>query len=141
MRLGEHELGGVELKAPGLPDRPEPEATYLDTRLEPLEIVAVTEFRREPLTRVAFRRGDADADGQLTVLDARTILDLLFERSMPLVCAQAADANDNGRISIVDAIVAIGALFGRDPLPSPFPACGTDPTQPALGCDSYNPCE
>ena len=56
---------------------------------------------------------------------------------MPL-CLDAADANDDGAVNIADAVSILGHLFGgEEPLPDPFLACGPDPTDDSLTCDTF----
>jgi hypothetical protein len=135
VRVDDREVWGLELRAPELPGRPEPQAAYLNALLEPLAAVAVSNFRREPLTRALFQRGDADADGRLTLIDAIRILDFLFHDAPSLACNKAGDTNDDGKLSIADTITLVGVLFGDDSLPAPFPGCGEDPTADRLTCE------
>ena len=89
---------------------------------------------------VRFVRGDVNADGSHNIADAVAALGYLFGGgSVP--CLEAADANDDGALNIADPITLLQYLFaGGDPPPSPFEACGTDDTPPALGCDAFEPC-
>ena len=86
-----------------------------------------------------FSRGDSNLDGQLQLSDAVFTLGFLFLGSpSALDCEDAADANDDGAINLSDAVSGLGYLFlGNAPPPAPFPACGEDPTDDALGCASY----
>jgi hypothetical protein len=89
-----------------------------------------------------FVRGDVDQSSRLDVSDAVGILRFLFagERSA-VTCDDAADADDSGVLDTSDAVYLLGALF-RAGLPpaAPFPDCGEDATQDALGCDAYEVC-
>ena len=90
---------------------------------------------------VLFVRGDANADGQIDIADAITILDYLFGGGHVPACRDAGDGNDDGTVDIGDAITVLGHLFGgAGSLPEPFGACGTDPTDDTMDCSSYPPC-
>ncbi len=87
-----------------------------------------------------FVRGDANSEGVIDVSDAVTVIRHLFA-GRTLSCHDAADVNDDGEIDIADGVAALGFLFGTaDPLPAPFPGCGTDDTEDGLTCEIYAPC-
>ena len=90
------------------------------------------------LSRPEFRRGDADASGQLELNDGIYLLNYVFLRGAAPRCLDAADADDNGRISIVDSITLFNFLFlGREAPPAPGPTlCAPDPTPDGLDCAS-----
>jgi len=94
-----------------------------------------------------FRRGDANADGEIDIGDAITILGFLFGSEAPpkenvAQCLDAADANDSGAVDIADAITTLSHLFAHTgPLPQPFGECGIDPTSDDLDCLGFPPCE
>lgn len=78
-----------------------------------------------------FRRGDVNGDGKIDLSDPVSILMAVLLQGPPLMCPIAADANDDGKLDLADAISLLGFLFqneGANPLPAPFPGCGTDPT-------------
>jgi hypothetical protein len=80
-----------------------------------------------------FRRGDANADGNLNLTDAVVTVGFLFLGTPPsLPCPDAADANDSGDLNLTDAVVGLGFLFLGNPpsLPPPGRQCGPDPTNP-----------
>ena len=108
--------------------------------------VAFCDVSAGPLeTATPFRRGEANADGQLDLSDAVAILSHLFTGGAAPTCEKAADANGDGRLDISDAVTVLSYLFlGGDPLPAPGPeACGSEPAESAspLGCDFYAPCQ
>ena len=88
-----------------------------------------------------FLRGDVDGSGRIAVSDAIRILAHLFQGDGAAVpCADAADTNDSGLIELADASQLLSGLFLGGPAPAaPFPACGEDPTEDALGCDQACP--
>jgi hypothetical protein len=91
---------------------------------------------------VLFRRGDANADGEVDIADAMFTLSWLFAEGVDPSCLDAADSNDDGEIDIADAIKTLGHLFaGEGDLPDPFGACGPDATEDELECASYSACE
>ncbi len=92
--------------------------------------------------RIPFVRGDAQADSVLNIADAITVLDYLFGGGPPLQCADAGDTNDDGRLDLSDAVALLRHLFGHaGPLRPPSGACGLDPTDDAVDCLLYAPCE
>ena len=88
-----------------------------------------------------FLRGDVDGSGRLAVSDAIRILAHLFQGDGSAVpCEDAADPDDSGAIDLADAIHLLSGLFLGGPAPAaPFPACGADPTEDALGCGEACP--
>lgn len=90
-----------------------------------------------------FDRGDADASGAVDVSDAVWILRYLFLGDpAKLLCEKSADADDGGSIEMADAVWILRYLFlGDATIPAPRSACGFDPTEDALGCESFQPCE
>lgn len=89
-----------------------------------------------------FRRGDGDANGVVNITDGIYVLNFLFLGGPPPPCRDAADADDNGAVNITDGIYILNFLFlGGPPPPSPGQTdCGIDPTQPNLGCETYESC-
>lgn len=90
------------------------------------------------LSRPEFRRGDADASGQLELNDGIYLLNYVFLRGAVPRCLDAADTDDDGRITIVDSIAVFNFLFlGREAPPAPGPTlCAPDPTPDGLDCAS-----
>jgi PKD repeat protein len=91
-----------------------------------------------------FHRGDSDDNGQLQLTDAVRILGFLFLGGTPPPCLDAADTDDNGQLQLTDAVRILGYLFlgGAAPPPPgpPTGACGLDPGEAHLGCQSYTQC-
>ncbi|MFN0060038.1 MAG: PQQ-dependent sugar dehydrogenase [Planctomycetota bacterium] len=91
----------------------------------------------------SFRRGDCNGDAQLNLADAIFLLSRIFSGGATGSCDDACDGNDDGAINIADVIRILGAFFGDIvvPLPSPYPACGIDPTAvDGLGCAAAAGC-
>jgi hypothetical protein len=84
----------------------------------------------------AFLRGDANADGKITIVDPVATLTFLFLGGAPLACEDGADANDDGVLTLTDAITTLSYLFlGGAVIKAPgtkFP--WFDPTTDGLGC-------
>ena len=91
---------------------------------------------------VHFRRGDVNADGQLTLTDPVVLLEHLF-RSGDLPCRDAGDWNDDGKLDLGDAVNALSFLFlGGVPAPEkPGEACGADYTLDELDCAEFPVCD
>jgi hypothetical protein len=89
-----------------------------------------------------FVRSDVDQSSRLDVSDAVAVLRFLFAGERDLVgCEDAADSDDSGVLDASDAVFLLGALFRGGPAPAaPFPDCGEDPTDDALGCEAYEVC-
>jgi formylglycine-generating enzyme required for sulfatase activity len=94
------------------------------------------------VSELAFIRGDASADGFLTITDPLAVLNRLFiARASSILCMDAADANDDGTINLSDPVFLLGHLFlGSAPPPRPYPQCGVDGTFDAIDCGRYSPC-
>ena len=89
-----------------------------------------------------FRRGDANASGDVDIADAIFMLSHLFAHGPAPTCEDSGDANDDGELNIADAVKILAHLFASaGPLPEPFGSCGIDPTNDELGCTSFSPCE
>ena len=86
-----------------------------------------------------FRRGDADSNGSVNVTDAIFTLNSLFLGGPAPGCPDAADADDDGALQVTDAIYLLNGMFLGGPQP-PAPgaaACGSDPSEDALGSCRY----
>ncbi|MBN1419445.1 MAG: hypothetical protein JXP34_11755, partial [Planctomycetes bacterium] len=85
---------------------------------------------------VLFRRGDANADGEVNIADPVRLLAYLYAFGDPPSCADAADADDTGRLDLADPIYLLNFLFAGGPEP-PIPGPrvdGFDPTEDELRC-------
>ena len=98
-------------------------------------------LRGNPRPGSVFRRGDADADGQVQINDAVQVLSRLFLGGDALLCEDAADADDSGTLSLDDPIRLLSWLFlADDPPPAPGPTtCGPDVGADALTCAAACP--
>lgn len=79
---------------------------------------------------VLFKRGDANADGEVNLSDPVALLGFLFLGADGAPCFDAADGDDSGDLSLTDAIYVLLWLFmgGAEP-PAPGPQeCGVDST-------------
>ncbi|MEM7165056.1 MAG: dockerin type I repeat-containing protein [Planctomycetota bacterium] len=82
-----------------------------------------------------FRRGDCNADGGINLADAIFFLNTLFTTPAPTAsCSDACDCNDDGDLNLADAVRLLNGLFAAQPLPGPYPECGSDATSDAVGC-------
>ena len=102
--------------------------------------ISVRPAEVEPEER--FKRGDTDGNGALQLTDGIRILNTLFMGAAMPVCLDAADTDDNGVVQLTDGIVIFQFLFvgGTVPAdPGPF-ACGGDPTDDAIDCETYDGC-
>jgi murein DD-endopeptidase MepM/ murein hydrolase activator NlpD len=90
-----------------------------------------------------FRRGDANADGEVDIADATSLLSCLFLGGRCPSCPDAADGNDDGDLDLSDAVRGLSWLFlGGESPPAPGPLdCGLDPTPDRLADCSYPGCE
>jgi hypothetical protein len=96
----------------------------------------------EPSLEAAFRRGNINGDASLDIADAVTLLSYLFAGGKPPACRDAADANDDGSVNIADAVAILAYYFaGAGDLAPPFGTCGVDPTDDAIDCEAFTPCE
>ncbi|MFQ5654442.1 MAG: dockerin type I domain-containing protein, partial [Planctomycetota bacterium] len=91
-----------------------------------------------------FIRGDANADGVVSLGDAITILNYALGHGTLLNCDDAGDANDDGTVNLADFYYLWNALFvpGSPPPPPPYPDCGYDPTGDGKRCEEdLNDCQ
>lgn len=134
------EVHGIELAAPEPARGHVASAAYLSADLAVAATVEVEAHQGFLLTSTRFWRGDANADGNLSVVDALLVLEYVF-RGGALACRKAADGNDDGRINIVDPVHIVRFLFGGGAaLPAPFFDCGVDPTADSLSRDTEPAC-
>jgi hypothetical protein len=109
----------------------------------PFDIVVVRTSDAPPRPS-EFRRGDADASGEINLTDPIFTLGALFLGTEEPSCADAADVNNDGAVDIADAVASLVFQFlGGFAIPPPGPFdCGGDPALPAddLGCAEYAPC-
>ncbi len=104
------------------------------------DFLASTPIDGEPVG--VFRRGDADAGGDVIITDAIFILNFLFLGGAAPGCSDAADADDSGDLSITDGVFLLNFLFlGGAPIPPPAADCGVDPSADGLGCETPHDCE
>lgn len=144
----------VEARGGELPDN-EPALLYFRDDLipaaatEPVPVavsregVEVTPSTRDKEVTLAgrFLRGDANADGSVSMSDAIYTLMGLFVGGFWYRCEKSGDANDDGVLDVSDAIVTLYYLFlGTTTIPAPLGACGLDPTVDLLDCEEFPPC-
>ena len=122
------------------------EGRYLDADLQVIATRSLKFYERTQVNgggpRVfPFSRGDPNVDGSIDASDALMLMRYLFLGAEPPECEKSADANDDGRVNITDAVrVLLHAFSGAGPLPTPFGACGQDPTSDVLSCVSFRAC-
>ena len=85
-----------------------------------------------------FLRGDANADGDIDIGDAISLLQFAFVGGPEPYCLDAADGNDDGKINLADVVAIFAYLFGEPPLSATISGrCSTDRTEDILDCRSY----
>jgi len=99
-------------------------------------------FTEGPGLGPRFKRGDVNADAQLTIADPIFLLNYQFASGSQPPCLDAGDIDDSGDYTIGDAISLLNYQFASgNPPPAPGPlACGTDPTGDLLDCKAFEPC-
>lgn len=94
-----------------------------------------------PGVALEFRRGDCNADSSFNLADVVALLNEIFGISVSATCHDACDANDDGNLDVSDPVRMLDNLFASGPaLPAPFPGCGSDNTNDAVGCMTYGLC-
>ena len=85
-----------------------------------------------------FRRGDFDGSGAVDLTVPILNLTFQFLGTVDVLCEDAADTDDSGVVDLTDPIQNLTFQFlGTFQIPAPGAcACGEDPTDDALGCDS-----
>lgn len=97
-------------------------------------------------SRIAFRRGDANDDGQLGISDSLWLFGALFLGGDLPACREAGDANNDGSLDITDGIFVLSYLFlgGQAPPAPGGEACGMDSDAVGgpgdQGCEAYTSC-
>jgi hypothetical protein len=139
----EKPVGVVELSAPEPTHDVQVAARYLSADFEVLAEPAVSSFQKElraESEEARFSRGDVNSDGDVDVADVIRLLEYVFQKGVSPGCVKAADANDDGRTNLVDAIDLLTTLFQRgDQIREPR-ACGVDPTEDSLRCETHAAC-
>jgi hypothetical protein len=87
-----------------------------------------------------FIRGDANADGAVTIADPIFLLSYLFSTGGGPACFDAADPNDDSGIDLSDVICQLMHLFGGQTFDPPLGVCGSDATSDGLDCQSAPSC-
>ena len=91
-----------------------------------------------PEPALQFLRGDANADGDIDIGDAISLLQFAFVGGPEPRCLDAANGNDDGKINPADAVAIFAYLFGEPPLSATISGrCSTDRTEDILDCRSY----
>ncbi len=91
----------------------------------------------------AFRRGDVNNDGRISLADPLRLARYLSEAAPSPDCEAAADIDADGQIGLTDVISLLRHLFeGRESLTAPFPGCGLPPVAlPKLPCEGSPVCD
>ena len=123
------------------------EADFLTTTVRQIgaAITALQEGHgkgRGAVSKKLFLRGDSNADGKRNITDAVLTLQLLFGGEAAPSCTKSADSNDDSKLNLTDVVYLLNFFFSGGPSPGdPFEACGIDPTEDDLTCESYAACE
>jgi hypothetical protein len=126
-------LSRASLNEDGLVLTPEPQAAAGD----PTDGRIVV---KPAVTGAGYKRGDANADGQVNIADASYLLNWLFLGGPDLPCLLAGDSNGDRQVNIADASYGLNWLFlGGPDIPKPN-ACGEEPLAPVEDCAAYPPC-
>ena len=92
------------------------------------------------VSRTEFIRADANQDSRVNISDAIVALQFTFNGGTTL-CPDAMDVDGNRVIDGTDGVFVISYLFLQGPPPPPpFPACGPDTEEGALGCEVHAAC-
>lgn len=88
-----------------------------------------------------FLRGDANADGEVTISDSHAMLSYLFRGLQPPECLRTLEVNGDAKINITDPIYNLNHIFRGGPPPAdPFPEIGPAPDDAPdaeIACEAY----
>ena len=87
--------------------------------------------------KLAFLRGDGNADGNVNISDAVFTLEWLFAGGPEPGCIAALNTNGDAEVNITDPVSILQFLFAGEIEPvAPFPDCGPGvlPADEQLGC-------
>ena len=95
-----------------------------------------------PPPEFRFLRGDGNGDGKLDVADPIANLTFQFVGTFDPPCLDALDFDDSGELDVTDPIANLTHQFLGGPAPAPpgKDACGVDPIDDELSCDSFAAC-
>ena len=135
----------VTLRGDLFPNGAPPQTELLAVLEQTQEVSPPSTFGSIIVEGVDFLRGDANADGNISLLDVIFALRFLTGSNLPFpnTCLEAYDANGSGNFeTIADPIYLLSWMFlGGSPPPAPFPSCGTSSTvSPGGGCLSFSLC-
>ena len=135
----------VTLRGDLFPNGAPPQTELLAVLEQNQEISPPSTFGSIVVEGVDFIRGDADADGHISLIDVVFALRFLTASSplYPNTCLEAYDANGSGAFeTISDPIYLLSWMFlGGAPPPPPFPDCGPSSVMsPGGGCLSFSSC-
>ena len=83
-----------------------------------------------------FSRGMVEGVAGPGISDAVYILNFLFTGGRTPGCMKAADVNDTGSVDLTDAVYLLNYLFIGGAAPAEPVACGPDPTDDKLSCET-----
>jgi hypothetical protein len=93
------------------------------------------------IARRNFRRGDANGDGRITIVDPVLIAqNTFFRRTFTVDCDDMLDVDDDGQLTITDPVVILQWMFLGNARPAePFMNCDGDETsEDGLACAQSN---
>lgn len=92
------------------------------------------------LSQELFVRGDANADGTVSLADIYAVLRYLYLTPVPPACLDAGDFNDSGELDNGDITHLLTFIFyGSGLPPEPYPEPGRDLTEDDLDCQQPVP--
>ncbi len=117
----------------------DPTIQILDSELRQVRRIDVVDWKLQILSRAsqaAFKRGDVDTDGAVSISDLYFLLSYLFRGGPLPPCPDAADLNDDGRLTVSDAVALLHIIYGPE---YPDSSCAADLTEDSLPPCRYDP--
>lgn len=96
----------------------------------------------DPSSLPSFIRGDANANGSISILDPIFTAEAVYQDGAEITCMASADSNSDDKVDTGDVLYTLQYIFTDGDAPeSPFPGCGIDEDVDEDMCASHAFCD